>query len=354
MQAKNKRKSLLVIAIGVITLVIISLGGFLYYQVNLQPITSLSETVEFEVIEGDSVGSVITRLEDEAIIKNASVAKLYARFNGLHNIKVGFFQLDKAWNSGEVLTYLNDAKNAGEHEIVITFREGIWAKDIAKSIEENLQIPADDMIALWNDDAYLQTLIEKYDFLDERILNEQVRIKLEGYLYPETYHFSKEDTKEEITEVFLDQFQMMYDEIKPTIEASSMSLHEIITLSSMVQYEAKSEEDMYLIAGVFHNRLKIDMALGSSVTICYALYEDYKNAEDCEVNTNIDSPYNTYMNTGLPVGPILNPGKVSILATIQPKESDYLYFMADIYGDSTVYYAKTKEEHDANVNKYLR
>lgn len=92
----------------------------------------------------------------------------------------------------------------------------------------------------------------------------------------------------------------------------------------------------------------------SSVTVCYALYEDYEHAEDCELNSNIDSPYNTYLNAGLPIGPILNPGKDAIDAALHPQESDYLYFMADIYGDGKVYYAKTLEEHEANVSQYLR
>lgn len=351
---KDKRKLSLIAAIVAVCILIVGAGAFLFYQMNLQPVSSTSEVVEFEVKDGDSANLVIERLDEQDLIKNAAVAKLYARFNGLHDIKAGYFQIDASWNTSEVLNYLNDSANAGEHQAMITFREGIWAKDIAKLIEQNLQIPADEMIALWNDDAYIASLIEKYEFLDESILNDQVRVKLEGYLYPETYHFALDASKEEITETFLDQFAKVYDELKTDIKASSMSMHDIITLASMVQYESKTEDDMYLISGVFQNRLAIDMTLGSSVTICYALYDDYKNAEDCEVNSTIDSPYNTYVHTGLPVGPILNPGKVAILATIHPKANDYLYFMADIYGDGTVYYAKTQAEHDANVAKYLR
>ncbi len=110
---------------------------------------------------------------------------------------------------------------------------------------------------------------------------------------------------------------------------------------------------MYLVSGVFYNRLGIDMPLQSSVTVCYALYDDFAHASDCETNADIDSPYNTYQHNGLPIGPILNPGKVAIDAALHPQESDYLYFIADIYGDGTVYYAKTFEEHSALVAKYL-
>ena len=152
----------------------------------------------------------------------------------------------------------------------------------------------------------------------------------------------------------MNQFEKVYETYKDDLSSSNVSMHDIITMASMVQYEASTTEDMGLVSGVFYNRLAINMHLGSSVTICYALYDEYKTAEDCELNANIDSPYNTYLYAGLPVGPILNPGKDAIMAALHPTENDYYYFMADIYGDGTVYYARTQEEHDANVNKYLR
>ncbi len=351
---KQWNKKVLVGVIAFLLVVLVFLSGFLVYQLNLQPVASQSETVLFEVEEGDSVAAVIARLSDEDIIKSETAAKIYARLNGLHQIKAGHFQLDKAWDTKDILRYLNDSGNAAAQQARITIREGMWAKDIAKELEQQLGISADEFIALWNDEDYLRTLIAKYDFLDEGILNDQTRVKLEGYLYPETYHFDLQATKEEVTETFLNQFEQVYDSLKSDIERSSLSLHELMTMASLVQYEGQSKADMKLIAGVFYNRLAIDMRLESSVTVCYALYEDYEHAEDCELNSNIDSPYNTYLNAGLPIGPILNPGKDAIDAALHPQESDYLYFMADIYGDGKVYYAKTLEEHEANVSQYLR
>lgn len=349
-----KNKKLLLALIALLLVCICTAGSFLYYQVSLQSVSSTSEVVSFEVKQGDSVSTVIEHLDEQDIIKSSFVSKLYARFHSLHNIKAGTFSLDKAWNTREVLEYLNDATNAGEDQVQITFREGIWAKDIAAALETKLGVSAQELLTLWNDDAYLTTLIEKYEFLNEDILRDEVRVKLEGYLYPETYSFAMDATKEEITETFLDQFAKVYETIKADVSASGKSMQDIITMASMVQYEAKTEDDMYRISGVFQNRMDAGMTLGSSVTICYALYEEYEHAEDCEVNSDIESPYNTYKYMGLPIGPILNPGKTAILAAIHPRESDDLYFMADIYGDGTVYYAKTLEEHEANVNKYLR
>lgn len=349
-----KNKKIIIALICVITAVIIGLLGFLYYQMNLQSVSDQSSSVEFEVIEGDSINTVIDRLDEQDLIKNASIAKFYAKINGLHNIKVGFFLLDPSWNTKEILEHVNNAENSGESGINITFREGIWAKDIAAALGDKTGIAKDEFIALWNDDEYLKTLINQYEFLTEDILNSAYRVKLEGYLFPETYSFPRGSDAKQITTIFLDHFDTIYQKHKADIDASGMSVQEVITFASMVQYEAKTATDMYKIAGVFKNRLNIDMTLGSSVTICYALYDDYKNAEDCEVNTTIDSPYNTYTNAGLPVGPILNPGETAIDAVLHPEANDFLYFMADIYGDGTVYYAKTQAEHDANVAKYLR
>lgn len=350
----SKNKKLAFPMIAIISILIILSLSFLYYQMNLQPMSKDSDVVNFQVSNGESLNEIIYRLEEEQIIKNAFVAKVYAKLNGLHAVKAGSFQMDKAWDTSQVLSYLNQSENASKDQVKVTFREGIWAKDIAKQLEESLGIMQEEWIALWNDEDYVKSLITKYEFLDNQILNNNLKVKLEGFLYPETYYFSKQATKEEVTEVFLNHFQNIYESIKETVQASNLNFYELITLASMVQYESKTKEDMHLISGVFYNRLKIGMPLGSSVTICYALYDDYKNAEDCELNSTIDSPYNTYIHTGLPIGPILNPGLDAIMATLHPKENDYLYFMADIYGDGKVYYAKTQDEHDANVKKYLR
>lgn len=349
-QPKNK---LVVIGIVVLAALILLLGGgFFYYSSNTSAISSKSETITFEVVSGDSIDSITKRLEEQKIIKSAFATKLNAKLNGLQDIKAGSFSLDKSWDSKKILQVLTDAKEAKGNEVTITFREGIWAKDIAVELEKQLGIPATQFIELWNDDAYLKELIAQYDFLSEELLNDQVRVKLEGYLFPETYSFAKDATTKEITKTFLDHFESVYTKYKDDIAKSGKSLHDIITLASIVQYEASTPEDMKLVAGVFYNRMNVDMNLGSSVTVCYAMYEDLTGPDDCEVNTNIDSPYNTYIHKGLPIGPIENPGETAINAVLHPTDSEYLYFVADIYGDGKVHYSKTLKEQEANIDKY--
>ena len=172
-------------------------------------------------------------------------------------------------------------------------------------------------------------------------------MKLEGYLFPDTYFLEKDDSLDDITRVMLDRFDVMYKENKKAFDKSDLSIHQIISLASVVQFEASKPGDMAKIAGVFYNRLDQGMKLQSSVTVCYALYDDFNDPKDCETNPEVDSLYNTYLHEGLPIGPILNPGDEAIKAVLNPKKTDYLFFAADIYNkvDGKVHYTKTYEEH---------
>ena len=342
-------KTQIIIASVIIAIIVVFIIGFSVVKINTSAISNKSEEVVFTVKEGETLDSIVDNLEKQDIIKNATFAKLSAKLSGTNNFIVGQFKVNKNWGSDKILTYLTNPKNVLRDEVMITFKEGIWAKEIASLIESNLNIPAADMIALWNDEAFLKNCIEKYSFLDDSILNNEYRIKLEGYLFPETYSFNKNATKEEITYTFLDHFNEEYESVKKQIDKSGMSVHEVVTLASVVQYESKSKEDMDMIAGVFENRLKVNMPLQSSVTVCYAMYE-YESWQECETNTQIDSPYNTYQNAGLPIGPILNPGKDAIESVLNPKKHDFVYFIADINnvrgeGKGKVFYSKTLDEH---------
>lgn len=349
-QLKNKKVLIALISVCIVLAAVLSV--FVYYKTGLKAVASKETVTSFVVQQGETSEIVLDNLQKQKLIRNKTVAKLYMKFHGLNDIKAGNFKLDAKWDTPKILETLNDSKQTNADDIKITFKEGMWAKDVAALIEQNTNVKAKELLALWNDDAYLKTLIKKYSFLSKDILNAQYKVKLEGYLYPETYHFHKDADAKAITETFLNQFQTAIAPYEADIKNSKLSMQEVITFASIVQYEASSKEDMEMIAGVFQNRMKLGMSLDSSVTVCYALYDDMTSGEDCEVNTHIDSPYNTYQNAGLPIGPILNPGATAINAVLHPKENDYLYFVADIYGDGKVYYAKTLDEQEANIDKY--
>ncbi len=357
--AKKKRKINVKNLFILISLILVLIGGsaYLYYTQATRPVSSVSEELGFTVRTGESSKTVLKNLEERGIIRDATMASIYLRLNNLTEIKAGNYTLDTSWTLNEIFTTLNDPTAALPDDVRITFREGEWLKEMAHKLESSTNVSSEELMSLWNDDQYVRSLMSDYPFITEEIFNEDVRYLLEGYLFPSTYDFYRETTAEAITKKFLDQTLKIYTKYQDQMSNSSYSIHEIFTLSSIVQYESGTEEDMKLIAGVFYNRLESGIKLESSVTVCYALDLDFEESTDwikCERNPNHESPYNTYRYQGLPPGPILNPGEAAINAVLNPTKSDYYFFMADVYGDGKVYYAKTYAEHEKNVNKYLK
>ncbi|MCI5774791.1 MAG: endolytic transglycosylase MltG [Erysipelotrichaceae bacterium] len=358
MSKKTKKRKLKIKNILIIILVVFLLsafGTYVYYHNSLKAMNKQHADITFTIEEGQSFKKVLANLEAEGLIKDKNTALIYAKFHDLTNIKMGTYVLNDQADVHKILTTLNSTTTALSNGVRLTFVEGDWAKHIALKISEGTNVSQDELLALWNDENYIRSLMDSYPFLTEDIFNQDARILLEGYLCPNTYEFDKETNADAITRKILDQTLVVYEKFKDQMATSSLSIHEIYTLASVVQYEASKVEDMKMIAQVFYNRLAQNMPLQSSVTVCYAL--DIEKDDDwfkCEANPNYDSPYNTYMYQGLPPGPILNPGEEAIAAVLNPQPNDYIYFMADVYGDGTVYYAKTYEEHQANVAKYLK
>lgn len=357
---KKKRKAPLnqriVTIILVILMILLGVGIYRIWE-SLQPVSEESEPVSFQVNDGETIGDVTASLAREGIIRNAQTGYYYARFTHLTDVKRGVFQLDKSWSLRKIFTYLNDDKAADQDAAIVTLTEGDWAKDMADKISKATNVKSDDLMALWNNDDYIRTnLMPKYPFLTDDIFNENIKCDLEGYLAPDTYTFNKETTAQEVTGKILDQTNTVYQKHADAIQKSGYSTHQIYTLASIVQGESSRTDQMKRIAGVFYNRLKKDMPLQSSVTTCYIIDFDKGKTDwqECEAsyNTQKQDPYNTYLNKGLPPGPVQNPGEDAINAVLNPDQNDDLFFMADVCGNTGIHYAKTEAEHEANVAKY--
>ncbi len=351
---KRRRRRLrvgrLLLLLLIPTLLVVGVLVFFRYQRALKPMQKESEVVTFSIADGSSVKAVVSQLEAEGLIRDADFVYLYLRqHDELTDLKSGTYELDKSWDVDTIFKHLSDSANAQVDAVSVTIIEGDWAKHAAAKIAEQTNVTAEELLALWNDEAYIRSLMERYPFLTEDVFNPNIRYKLEGFLAPNTYQFYRETDARTVTEKILDQQLSIYQKYQDAITSSPYSVHELYTLASIVQYEAGKTEDMKLIAGVFYNRLAINMPLQSSVTVCYAMDEDKgENWLACETNADYDSPYNTYMYPGLPPGPIINPGEDAIEAVLYPTESDYYYFMADV-DTGVVYYGRTLEEHNANV-----
>lgn len=357
MKKVRKRKSHVGLTVTIILLVLVlaaGAGGWFWFQSELEPVSDQTESIAIKVTEGESAAEVLTSLDEAGLLKNRTAAEWYSKIHDGFSYYVGTYELAKNMSVPEILDYLSDPANLAASYAVVTIPEGSWAKDIAKRISEALpDLTADQLLDLWNSNEFIQQASTRYSFLNpEEVCNDQYFVKLEGYLYPETYYMDFDMSAEQVTYMMLDQFQAYYDAHKAQFDASSMSVQQIVTFASVVQFESGDASIMPDIAGVFKNRLEQGMPLQSSVTVCYALYDQFEKPEDCETNADIDSPYNTYMHDGLPIGPILNPGAAALDAALSPADNDYLYFVSDIYGDGATHFARTYEEHLENVEKY--
>jgi UPF0755 protein len=355
----KKKKQPLVKTIFLVVVVFTMIAGFFAYttyQALTQPVSETTQLINFEVVAGDTMTSVLARLENEGHIRNRYVARWMLRDQDFLVYK-GNYMLDTSLSVNEMMAVLSNPALAIQNTVRITLPPGFWAKDMAKRISTFTNVSEEELLSAWNDETYVQSLIDEYPVLTNGILarKDEVRILLEGYLSPNTYEFFVDTTVDAVTRTLLNETQRIYTTHKTAFDQSKRTIHDIIVMASIVEFEASKFEDMRKVAGVFYNRLNINMRLQSSVTVCYALYE-FEDWRDCEsfANQQIRSPYNTYVISGLPAGPILNPSENAILATLNYETSRYFYFLADIYGDGTVYYAETFAQHQANIDKYLK
>jgi len=352
MTKRKKRSSFKFFITGVLVLIIASVFVYMVVDQNLKARGPLGETVFVLVEEGDLLKDVTSTLKEQQLIGEPFIVETTAKLMKVTNFKAGVYKVDKGWDALKILTFLTNASNAQKNDVALTIIPGDWAKDVAVAIELVTDYSFDEILAFWNDPTVFDALDLDYEVLSAEAKKNGVKVLLEGYMMPETYFIDPESSLEVITKRILDQTEEFYLNNKTEFEKSDLSVHEVFTLASIVQFEASKESDMKMVAQVFYNRLDLPMRLQSNVTICYSLYS-YTNWKDCEGNKDINSPYNTYLHDGLPLGPIDNPSAKAILATLNPTPNDYFFFLADVYGDGTVYYSKTFAEHKKLVCKYL-
>ena len=325
------------------------LGTFGFYQYEISPVDKKSmATYEVVVKQGMSTSEIANLLKEKNLIKNSFFFKVYMKLNRKQTIKAATYDLKKSMDLDTIISLLEVGK--ANDDISITFKEGKTIKDYAKVLSTNTNISEEDFLAKMKDKTYLTSLINSYWFLTDTILNDDIYYGLEGYLAPDTYNFKDKDVSiEEVVKTLLDQEEKNLEPYKNKVNKAN--IHDILTLASMAELEGVKEKDRKMIVGVFQNRLSKNMNLGSDVTTYYAFSEDMTKDLTSEM-FNTYNPYNTrssQMAGKLPVGPICNPSKSSIEASINPTSSDYYYFVADKNGN--VYYTKTSSEHSAKVKE---
>ena len=353
-------KKVLIIVLVLILLVVLVLGGvFLYlkswYEENLTSVNSIEngKEIKVEIEKGAGSISIATILEKNKVIKSADAFKIYLKLNKINNLQAGKY----IFNNGkdDVKSVVEKIKNGDvqDDSIKVTFVEGKTLNDFAKVISNKTNNSLEDVYDLINDEEYIDSLIEKYWFITDEIKNDDIYYNLEGYLKPDTYTFENKDVSVEyIFNLILNYTDKFLSQYKEQIETSGYTVHEILTLASIIEKEASSSKDMPEIAGVFYNRLNSGMPLGSDVTTYYAFQIDLSESDLTSEQLNTYNPYNTRhesMGGKLPVGPICNPSSSAIEAAINPKITDNYYFVADKNGKT--YFTKNYTEHTKIVKE---
>ena len=343
-----KHKKTFIIILLLILILITSFAIIFFH--SLSPVDKKNEKeITFTVENGWGKNKIIKELKNKDLIRSEFFSKIIVKLKN-KELYAGTYKLSKDLSTNEILEIIEVGKNIENESIKITFVEGKRLTTYVKQISENFPYTEEEILNTLSNKEYLNTLINKYWFITEDILNEKIYYPLEGYLYPDTYEFKKNSKLEEIIEKMLDNMDSKLTNYKDEIKLSSYSIHQILTLASIVELEGVNKEDRSMVAGVFYNRLKSGMSLGSDVTTYYAVKKDF--SRDLSQN-DLDScnGYNTRGTcvTGLPVGPIASPSLSSLSATIEPTENEYYYFVAD--KEKNTYFSKTSSEHVQTVAK---
>lgn len=351
------KKVLIVFAI-ILVIIICGLGGaFAWYNSNLDSLKEPTGNEELEVIrieieEGMGASQIAELLYESKIVKSADAMKIYTKINNISNLQAGIYDLSPEEDTPTIIAHIVNGEVA-DNSVKITFIEGKNMRWIAKTIAEKTNNTEEDVFALLEDEEYIDSLIEKYWFITDEVKQEEIYYPLEGYLLPDTYVFENEDVSVKyIFNVILNFTEKYLDTYKEEIENNDLTMHQILTMASLAELEGKSLEDRKEIVGVFFNRIYDGMSLGSDVSTYYAFKVDMGDRDLTVKELNTENPYNTRgpnMGGKIPIGPICNPSKTAIEATLDYTETDAYYFVADKNGK--VYFTKNNTEHNQMINK---
>ncbi|HEU4964783.1 MAG TPA: endolytic transglycosylase MltG [Bacilli bacterium] len=321
-------------------------GGLFYVQQQLTPPDRSGKAVEVEIKPGAGAVEIGVELERKELIRNATFFKWYLSFEGKGSeLKAGSYYLTQGMSMEEITRVLVEG-DAHYGTTQFTIPEGLNLEQIADKLADDGLVDKQKFL----DEADNGTF--DYDFVAAIPKQEGMKHRLEGYLFPDTYEVMKDADEHVIIDTMLKQTDaVLTPEWRAEMDKRQMTVHQILTLASLVEREARVSKERPTIAGVIYNRLHTDppMKLQIDATVQFALGKTKETLlyEDLE----IDSPYNTYLHEGLPPGPIASPGRESIQAAIYPAQHDFLFYVTKNDGSGEHYFAATFAEHEQNIAK---
>lgn len=323
---KSKSKT-----IPIIIILILIISCFVLFKRVLNKPLNTSEDIVINVQEGDSFYSIINTLSKENKIKNLPLIKLFVKISRKNiDVKPGEYVLQKDLNVNELINTLTSESSL--NIVKFTVPEGYTIDDISEKLEKEGICSKEDFIKA----------IKEYELPSFVNINSEKRYNLEGYLFPDTYLIKVGETPKEIITKMVARFKEMLSEAIKEVNTTvkNEDIETVVTIASMIEKEARIDSERPVIASVIVNRLNIDMMLQIDATVIYALGEHVDTVLYSHLETN--SPYNTYKNYGLPVGPISNPGLESIKAALKPEQTDYLFYV--LQNDKTHYFTNNYED----------
>jgi UPF0755 protein len=326
-------------------LVLVAAGAaaWLWYGIT-QPYQGFPPEGTFvDVPHGASSRGVAHLLKKNGVVRSALAFEIYARRHPRRTMQAGEYFFDRATTGSDVFWKL---AKGDVYQLPFTVREGETMFDIAHDLETAKFMTADDFLKAANDGELIHDIAPQAK-------------TLEGFLFPATYQLPRHPAATELTAEMTHKFKEQWKKIAsagtpdPSGGDPSPMLLSTVTLASLVERETPRPEERPLVAGAFENRLHKGMPLQCDPTVIYALEQiGQYNGTLTGKDLHFDSPYNTYRHTGLPPGPVGNPGEASLLAALHPAETDYLYFVANTHGGH--FFSATLAEHNKNVVKYRR
>lgn len=345
MKVKRKAKPLLILIVFMFIVGVAGVGSCIYFTGPIDK--NNAEDIDIVIKSGTNTSDIAEILKSNDLIRSKLFFKVYVKLYNVKSLKAATYKFNKTMGLPEIVEELENGSSYNPDMVKLTFKEGLRITDYAKVIENNTNNSYDDVIATINDEVYVKELINKYWFLTDKILDSSIYYPLEGYLAPDTYHFDNRDVDiKTIIETMLNEMDKKLTKYKDKI---SNDVHYYMTMASIVELEGTNLENMKMIVGIFENRINSGMNLGSDVTTYYGLQKPMTSDLTTEEFASVNA-YNTRSTTmigKMPVGPICSPGEEGIEASVNPTDSDYLFFVADKHGK--IYYTKTNKEHDQKV-----
>lgn len=348
----GKRNLIIISVVAVILLILII--SLIWYFVSISPVNKKTQDeVELTIPLGSGTNKIAEILKENKVIKSKLAFKLYVKMNNVSDFQAGTYYLKQSMNLKEITEMLKTGIMHDPNQLNITYIEGKNMRWLAKTIADVTNNTQEDVFNLLKNEEYIDSIIEKYWFITDEIKNEDIYYPLEGYLFPDTYAIENKDVKvEDIFEKMLDRTEDILSAYKEDIEKSKYSIHDILTIASIIELETTHDEDRKNVASVIYNRLERGIAIQSDPTTYYAFKVEIGTRDLYQKEIDSYNPYNTRgpnMGGKVPVGPMSAVSRKSIEATLYPNKSDYLFFVSD--KNRKLYFTKTDSEHNQMINK---